>query len=243
AQRQNAEALYRFTEAQSHAEDAFNAFTAAYHVGNATYDVVVTAAKNLTDIKRKIIQLEQQRTALSRAAATAAGSAVSTAPPEADNVEKPPATSAAPDPKQPSSPNKRGDTGVTVSAESQEALDQFMRLASSTPRSGESIGVLKRIVQREKQKYDRMAELAKTKQISAIEVETQKADYEISMERLRQAERALEYYQAEVAMAAAEYEAVLDASKKAPGAVTELELRKLQLKVQLAEAKYKELAE
>jgi hypothetical protein len=168
--------------------------------------------------------------------------ATSFAPPEAGGADKHSATSAARGPKQPSSSNKRPDAGVTIAAESQEALDEFMRLASS-PQAGESISVLKRIALREQQKYDRLAELAQNNAVSAAEVETQKANYEISRERLRQAQRALEYHKAQVALAVADYEAAVEASKKARGAVSELELRKLQLKVQAAEAMYKTLAE
>jgi hypothetical protein len=105
------------------------------------------------------------------------------------------------------------------------------------------MSVLKRIVAREKQKYERMAELAQHGKLTAAEAETQKANYEISIERLRQAERALRYHQALVELHAAEYESALESNKLAPKSISESELRKLQLKVRLAEAKYKELAE
>jgi hypothetical protein len=215
------QAIEGFKEARARAEEALKAFSAAYETGGVTYDVVVLASKNLANIKRRIIQLEQRRASSNRAAAAA--------------------TSGAPESGEPR--NTRYEDGVMIVGESQEALDQFMRLASSAPRSGDSIGVLKRIVDREKQKYERLAELAKNEQVSTIEVETQKADYEISMERLRQAQRALQYHKAEVAMAAADYEAALEASKQQPGAVSQSELRKLQLKVQAAEARFRELAE
>jgi hypothetical protein len=112
----------------------------------------------------------------------------------------------------------------------------------ATPQSNESISVLRKFVEREKQQYERLTELAANNVVSAAEVATQKSNYEISRARLEQATRALEYHKAMVALAAAEYETALQASKT-PGAVPESELRKLQLKVQAAEAKYKELAE
>jgi BlaR1 peptidase M56 len=145
-----------------------------------------------------------------------------------------------PDPTSPL--DKRRNSGVTTTGESQEALDEFMGLAAS-PRSAESLGVLKKMVEREKQKYDRMAELAQHNAVSAAEVATQKADYEISMERFRQATRALQYHKLSVDSAKADYEAALEASKNAPGAVPEAELRRLKLRVQLAEAKFQELAQ
>jgi multidrug resistance efflux pump len=103
--------------------------------------------------------------------------------------------------------------------------------------------VLKKFVEREKQQYERLKELAANNAVSTAEVATQQSNYEISRARLEQAMRALEYHKAMVALAAAEYETALEASKKAPGAVTEFELRKLQLRVQAAEARFKELAE
>jgi hypothetical protein len=169
---------------------------------------------------------------------TSTETATSFAPSEAGGADKPPATSAEPEAKKPSGKNWRADSGVMIVGESQEALDQFLRL-----RPNESLSVLKKIVEREKHKYDRLVRLAQERKATTAEAETQKADYEISVERLRQAERALEYHRAQVALAAAEYEAALEASKKARGAVSELELRKLQLKVQAAEAMYKALAE
>jgi hypothetical protein len=220
-QGRHTQAIESLNEARSHAEEALKAISAAYETGGVTYDLVVLASNNLANIKRKIIQLEQQRASSSRKAAATTGGTRESGEPQ----------------------NKRTEDGVMIVGESQEALDQFMRLASSTPRSAESISVLKGIVQREKQKYERLAELAKNEQASAIEVETQKADYEISMERLRQAQRALEYYKAEVALAAAEYETALEANKLTPRAVPESELRKLQLKAQAVEARFKELAE
>jgi hypothetical protein len=201
-QGQHAQAIERFNEAQAQAEDAFKAMSADYEAGNTTYDVVLLTSKNLADIKRKIIHLEQQRTSSTRAAA---------------------------DP-----------TGGT-----RESDNPFSRSSSldATPQSNESISVLKKFVEREKQQYERLAELAANNTVSAAEAATQKSNYEISLARLQQAQRALEYHKTMVALAAAEYETALEASKKAPRAVSESELRKLQLKVQAAEARFKELAE
>jgi hypothetical protein len=204
---------------------------------------VLLTAKNLADVKRRIIQLQQQRPASNRAAARADESdATSFVAPQTESAGNLPATSAAQKPDPTPSPNSKLSAGVTITAESQEALDEFMRLASS-PQPGESMSVLKKIVEREKQKYDYLAEMAKNGKVPAAQAETQKANYEISMERLRQAERALRYHQALVEVHAAEYESALESNKLAPKSVSESELRKLQLKVQLAKAKYQELAE
>jgi hypothetical protein len=191
-----------FHEAQSLAEDALKAMTADYEAGNTTYDVMLLTSKNLADIKRRIIQLEQQRSSSNReAAVTSAGT--------------------------------RDNANSLSPASQSEAM----------PQANESISVLKKFVEREKQQYDRLTELAASNAVSAAEVATQKSNYEISRARLEQATRALEYHKAMIALAAADYETALEASKKAPGVVPESELRKLQLKVQAAEARYKELAE
>ncbi len=201
-QGQHAQAIERFNEAQAQAEGAFKAMSADYEAGNTTYDVVLLTAKNLADIKRKIIQLKQQQTGSTREASPTIGG-------------------------------------------TRDGNDPFSRAIRSeaTPQSNESISVLKKFVEREGLQYGRLEELAANNAVSTAEVETQKSNYEISLARLQQAQRALEYHKAMVAMAAAEYETALDGNKKAPGAVSESDLRKLQLKVQAAEAKYKELAE
>jgi hypothetical protein len=241
-QGQRAQAIASFNEAQSQAQDAFKAMSADYEAGNVPYEVMLLTAKNLADIKRKFIQLQQQRTGSNRAAAVDTTSTAWPKGPEGAVAEKPQATSAAPEPNQPSSSNKRRDAGVTIAAESQEALNEFMRLAAS-PQPSESMSVLKKMVEREKQKLDYMIELARNGKVPAAEAETQKANLEISIQRLRQAERALEYHRALVQLHAAEYEAALESNRLAPRSVSDSELRKLRLKVQLAEAKYKELAE
>ncbi len=197
-----AQAMDSFNEARLYAEDAFKAFSAAYDTGGVTYDVVVLASKNLAKIKRRIIQLQNQKTDATRATALPTGGARDNAKPFG-----------------------------------------LARQPEATPQTNESISVLKKFVEREKQQYERLKELAANNAVSTAEVATQQSNYEISRARLEQAMRALEYHKAMVALAAAEYETALEASKKAPGAVTESELRKLQLKVQAAEARFKELAE
>jgi hypothetical protein len=200
AQRRTAEAIDRYKDAQLNAEKAYEAVNDEYNAGKTTYDAVVAAAKHLTDVKRKMIHLQHQRTDSTQTASLAAGGAREQAP-------------------------------FTNSIQ-----------PVATPQSNESISVLRKFVEREKQQYERLTELAANNVVSAAEVATQKSNYEISRARLEQATRALEYHKAMVALAAAEYETALQASKT-PGAVPESELRKLQLKVQAAEAKYKELAE
>ena len=68
-------------------------------------------------------------------------------------------------------------------------------------------------------------------------------DYEISMERLHQAERALKYHQVVLKAAEAEYEMMVEASKRAPKSISGHELRRAQLAVELAKAKLEELSE
>jgi hypothetical protein len=138
-------------------------------------------------------------------------------------------------------PRSKSDAGVVIRG-SHEAMENFMRLASG-PQPRDSIGVLKKTVERERRKLEHMESLAANNAVSAGELETQKANYEISIERLKQAERALEYYKLLVELAEAEYQSAVEVNKKVPRAVTEHELRRLKLKVNLAEAQRKALSE
>jgi hypothetical protein len=112
------------------------------------------------------------------------------------------------------------------------------------PSSGtESVGVLKKMAQRAKLEYDRVKELAEKKVVSATEVARTKSDYEIAIERLRQAERGLRYHRLLLEAAEADYQMLIEINKLAPHTKTEAEIRKAKLQVELAKAKLEELSE
>jgi outer membrane protein TolC len=116
-------------------------------------------------------------------------------------------------------------------------------LPASQPSISESIGVLKKIVERSEHDYNRAKELAEKGVVSATEVARAKSEYEISVERLRQGERALKYHRAVVSAAMADYLALQKANHRVPNSVSEEELRRAQLAIELARAKLEELSE
>jgi beta-lactamase regulating signal transducer with metallopeptidase domain len=193
------EAIRLFEEAQKVAEQAMISVTAANQAGMTTDNTVLQAARNLTEIKRRLIDLRQPAPASTATSAAAAG----------------------------------------------PSRNAIVQLAASThaPAVSESIGVLKKIVQRAAQDHKRLQELAKRNAVSATEVAQAQSEYEISVERLKQGERALKYYRAQVKVAEADYAALSEARTQAPGAVSDSDLRRAQLAVELARAKLEELAE
>jgi beta-lactamase regulating signal transducer with metallopeptidase domain/multidrug resistance efflux pump len=127
-------------------------------------------------------------------------------------------------------------------AERSVAMSELAQLASSSGPSP-SIGMLQKLVARNKEDYDRLARLAQDKVVSASELSKSKTDYEYSVGTLQQAQHTLEYRRALVELARAEYEQAIAANKQAPNAVSAFELRRLKIMVTLAEAKLKEVAE
>jgi beta-lactamase regulating signal transducer with metallopeptidase domain len=118
-----------------------------------------------------------------------------------------------------------------------------INVSTPAPAVGESIGVLKKIVDRAQQDYNRLLELSRQNVVGAAEVARAKSEYEISVERLKQGERALRYYRAQVAVAEADYAAFEEARMRAPDAVSNADLRRAKLAVELARAKLEELSE
>jgi bla regulator protein BlaR1 len=127
-------------------------------------------------------------------------------------------------------------------AERSAAMNELAQLASSSA-PVRSIGMLQKLLTMKKEEYDRLAGLAENKVITASELSKAKADYEYSQEELRQAKHTLEYRKALVDLAKAEYQQAVEANKQAANAVSEFELRRLKIMVDLAEAKLKEVAE
>jgi hypothetical protein len=122
------------------------------------------------------------------------------------------------------------------------ALSELPQSAPA-PAITESIGVLRKIVDRERRKYARLEELAKKNVVSAAEVAVAKSEYDIAVERQRQAERGLKYHQVLLEAAMADYEALVEANKRAPNSVTAAQVRRGKLTVELAKAKLDELSE
>jgi hypothetical protein len=199
AEGQRDEAIRLFEEAQKVAEQAMISVTAANQANMTTDNVVLQAARNLSESKRRLIELQQ-------ATAPTAG------------------------------------TSAAESAERRNAIPQIS-ITTPAPAVSESIGVLKKIVQRAEQEYKRAQELAQNNAVSSSEVARAQSEYEISVERLKQGERALRFYRAQVEMAEAEYQMLRDAIKRAPGAVPSIELRRKMLELEMAKAKLEELAE
>ena len=118
-----------------------------------------------------------------------------------------------------------------------------LNVSIPAPAVSESIGVLKKIVQRAEQDYKRAKELAESNAVSATEVARAQSEYEISVERLKQGERGLRFYRAQLDVSEADYRQLLEANKRARGAVTDADLRRAKLAVEMARAKLEELAE
>jgi hypothetical protein len=88
-----------------------------------------------------------------------------------------------------------------------------------------------------------VTQLAESSQVSKTEVAAKQAEVEIARARMQQAVRAADHRKLLVDLARLEFEQAEEANKKAPGAISQTELRRLSIMVQLAEAKYAELAE
>jgi hypothetical protein len=134
----------------------------------------------------------------------------------------------------------------TASSDATTRRDSALTERTSIPfpsSTTESLGVLRKIAYRAKADYDRIVELAENNVVSATEVARAKSDFEISIERVRQAERGLKYYRLLVEAAEADYQSLLEAKKRTPDTVTDGEVRKAKIAVELAEAKLEELSE
>jgi protein involved in polysaccharide export with SLBB domain len=194
-----AEARTRFAEAQKYAEQALAAAQAEYSANTVQGDVLLQAARNLAEVKRRLGTVQQSASS--------------------------------------------GDHTPSNATTSRDSALQERAQLESTSSGTESLGVLKKIAERAKIDYDRVNELAEQKVVSATELARAKSDYEIAIERLRQAERGLRYYQLLLESAEADYQMLLETNKRAPNTVTKPALRKAKLAVELARAKLEELSE
>jgi tetratricopeptide (TPR) repeat protein len=193
------EAIRHLEAAQKWAQDAFVATDAAYQADLVTDDLLLQVARNLSETRRRLIQLRQP-----------------------------------PQPIQPA--QSRVSVGVEKSYPNPT-------IAAPAPGVTESLGVLKKIVQRAEQDYKRAKELADNNAVSAAEVARAQSEYEISVARLKQGERSLRFYQAQLDVSEADYQQLLEANKRAPGAITDADLRRAKLAVELGRLKLEELSE
>ena len=86
-----------------------------------------------------------------------------------------------------------------------------------------------------------MKPLADSKVVPAVELELAKTDYEVSVVQYEHALHTLKYAQLLVDLAQTEFDEALAKNKAAPNSVSEFELKKLKIKVELAKVKASEL--
>lgn len=115
--------------------------------------------------------------------------------------------------------------------------------ASSDSDAPASLSVWKKIAEGKQRSYERMQALAQKHVVSSSEVEQAKNEYEISRERWLQAGRALETNKLQIQLAEIELQEAVEANKAKAGSVSDLQVQKLKIKLQLANAKLRELSE
>jgi hypothetical protein len=128
-----------------------------------------------------------------------------------------------------------------IPADDRAELKRELAQRSSISDSNTSVSVWKKLVQKTKQKYDRLKPLADSKVVPAVELELAKTDYEVSVVQYEHALHTLKYAQLFVDLAQTEYDEALAKNKAAPNSVSEFELKKLKIKVELAKVKASEL--
>jgi beta-lactamase regulating signal transducer with metallopeptidase domain len=121
--------------------------------------------------------------------------------------------------------------------------DPALAALASHSSGGDSIRFLKKIVESKQQDLLRFEKIAEKGLVSSVDLRNKRGELEISEERLRQAMRALESRNLLVELAEMDYLQAVEANKKNPGSVSEPQLRRLQIMIQLAQAKVREIAE
>jgi beta-lactamase regulating signal transducer with metallopeptidase domain len=112
---------------------------------------------------------------------------------------------------------------------------------SSLSESNTSVSVWKKLAQNKKLQYDRMKQLVDNRAASAADLEMAKTDYEVCVAQLEHALRTLKYAQLLIDLAQTEYDEAAAKQKAAPNSVSDFELKKLRIKVELAKVKASEL--
>jgi multidrug resistance efflux pump len=120
-------------------------------------------------------------------------------------------------------------------------LNRELARRSSLTDSNTSVSVWKKLVDSRKLQYDRMKQLADKKVVPAADLEMSKTDYEVCVAQYEHALRTLKYAQLLVDLAQTEYDEGIAKNKAAPNSVSEFELKKLKIKVELAKVKASEI--
>jgi beta-lactamase regulating signal transducer with metallopeptidase domain/protein involved in polysaccharide export with SLBB domain len=193
AQGERDKAVAACEQAAKFADEGLKAVTASYEAGRRTHDVVLKAAQNLTDCKRRLAQLRLQASTTERRKVVA----------------------------DESSPFQRG-------------LPQSDRTSAE---SISSASAWKKIVESKKLSYDRAQTLAKKRVISTAELDSAKIDHELAVARYEHAKRELRYSELQCQLAVLALQKAVDANKAAPNAVSEYEIKKLQIEVEMAKVR------
>jgi beta-lactamase regulating signal transducer with metallopeptidase domain len=191
-------AIARFTEAEEFAGTSLKATSAAYHADRVTLDSLMQASKNLTDIRRRLIQVRR---------------------------------------------GKEAATSAVAIAKAESSFQRDVAQASSSDSNAPSLAILRKFNAKQKMMLDRLQSLADKHVVSASELEQAKTEFEVGLASVRQAERMLESRRLLVQLAEVEYAQAMEANKNAPGAVSELEVRRRQLMVELAKSKVREIGD
>ncbi len=103
--------------------------------------------------------------------------------------------------------------------------------------SGTSVKYRQAVVEVAKQKYERMKSLADQRVVPAAELESAKADYEVSVAQLQRAQRILRYSQLEVELAETELQEATAGPRTTASGPDDFELKKLKIKLEMAKVK------
>jgi beta-lactamase regulating signal transducer with metallopeptidase domain len=137
---------------------------------------------------------------------------------------------------------QRPDTQQTEPpTDDRAALKRELAQHSSVSEFNTSASVWRKLVESRKLQYDRMKVLADKKVVPTADLETSKTEYEICVAQYEHALRTLKYAQLLVELAQTEYDEALAKNKAAPNSVSEFELKKLKIKVELAKVKASEV--
>ncbi len=120
-------------------------------------------------------------------------------------------------------------------------LKRAIAQQASLSDSNTSVSVRQKLVEVTKQKYERMKLLADTKIVPAADLELAKADYDVSIAQLQHAQRTLKYARLLVDLAQTEYDEAIAKNKATPNSVSDFELKKLKIKVEIAQVKASEV--
>jgi hypothetical protein len=137
----------------------------------------------------------------------------------------------------------QGNTTRQPAPDGRSDLARELNQVASAPQPTESLRVLKAILQLKEQELNHVVQLANAGQVPQTEVAVKRAEFEVARARVQQAQRAAQYRKEVVAVAEKELEIMLEANKKAPNTVSQIEVDRATLQLELARLQYAELAE